>query len=183
MLGVLRDFERALCVAHSSAEMAKFDHGKHQPHPVHDRGNYAQVVAVVTELIGGKPQALLEQLGRLPIFPQGVIALREASSRLAKLDGTTLLTDEEMVIASECGVSRAAQLVPDTGENGIKLIQTALYPIGLTLRQQSVAKTEAEIHGLSESVGAFRQFVQDCQRALEKARSVCVCVERVCPYA
>jgi hypothetical protein len=94
-----------------------------------------------------------------------------------------LLTDEEMVIASECGVSRAAQLVPDTGENGIKLIQTALYPIGLTLREQSVAKTEAEIHGLSESVGAFWQFVQDCQRALEKARSVCVCVERVCPYA
>jgi hypothetical protein len=77
MLGVLRDFERALCVAHSSAEMAKFDHGKHQPHPVHDRGNYAQVVAVVTELIGGKLQALLGMLGRLPIFPQGVIALCE----------------------------------------------------------------------------------------------------------
>src|SRR5262249_44990214 len=172
MLGVLRDFERALCVAHSSAEMAKFDHGKHQPHPVHDRGNYAQVVAVLTELIGGKFQALLEQLGRLPIFPQGVIALcetveqfsqqdavvalpREASSSgLTKLDGTTLLADPEMVSASECGVSRAAQLVPEAGENGIKLIQTAPNLVDLALRQQSVTKPEAKIHGLSEVVGA-----------------------------
>src|SRR6516162_6329102 len=192
MLGALRDFERALCVAHSSAEMATFDHGKHQPHPVHHGRNYDQV----TELIGGKFQALLEQPDRLPIFPQGVITLcetveqfsqqdavvalpREASSCLTKLDGTTLLANEEMVIASECGISCAAQLVPEARENGIKLIQTAPNPLSLTLRQQSVTKPEAKIHGLSDVVGSFRQFLQNCQRALEKARSVRVCVKRV----
>src|SRR5215831_267033 len=135
MLGVLRDFERALCVAHSSAEMAKFDHGKHHPHPVHHGRNYAQVVAVLTELIGGKFQALLEQLGRLPIFPQRVIALcetveqfsqqdavvalpREASSGLTKLDGTTLLADPEMVSASECGVCALRSLSPRQARMG-----------------------------------------------------------------
>ncbi len=84
-----------------------------------------------------------------------------------------------MVIATECGVARVAQLVREAGENGIKLIQTVPNPISLAQRQQGVAKPEAKIHGLSEVVGSFRQFFQDCQGALEKARRVRVCIKQI----
>ena len=56
---------------------------------------------------------------------------RKADSCLTKLDGTTLLADQEMMIASECRVLRAALFVSEAGENGVELIQRAQDPIGL----------------------------------------------------
>src|SRR6516225_3818296 len=99
--------------------------------------------------------------------------------RLTELDGTTLLADEGMVITSEGGVARAAQFVPEAGENRIKLIQGVENPIGFAHRQQGVTKLEPKIHRLSEIVRTFRQFLQDYQCALEKLRSIGVCVKQV----
>ena len=128
MLGVLRDFERALCMAHAGAEIATFDKRNRQPSTIQDRGYDAQVITVGAELIGVEFKALLEQQDRGPIFAEGVITLREAEERLTsarpvaafarkpnpgltKLDGTALFADQEMVIALERGVLGAALLV------------------------------------------------------------------------
>jgi hypothetical protein len=77
MLSALGYFERAPCVLHAGAEIATFDQSNRQPSSVQYGGNYIQIVTVVTEFIGVKFEALLEQRDRLPIFAQGVIALRE----------------------------------------------------------------------------------------------------------
>src|SRR5262249_7842654 len=156
---------------------AVFDQGKHQPHPVHDGGNHAQVVAIMAELIGGELETLLEQVDRVPICSERVVALPEAveqlaeqsavaafagkpDSGLAKLDSTALLADEEVVIAPERGVPRAAQLVSQRGDDGIELVQGARNPIGLAQRQQRIAELETKIHGMPEIVGSFRQLLQ-----------------------
>src|SRR5262249_17899988 len=147
MLGTLGDFERALCMFHAGAEIATFAQSHSQPGPVQDGRNDAQVVKVLTEFVGVEFNALLEQLNRLPIFTEGVVTLpetekcltqhdpivafaRKVNCFLTKFDGTTLLAAHEMLIASECGVLRAALLVAEAGENGFELIQRAQDPIG-----------------------------------------------------
>src|SRR5215471_18932009 len=148
MLGAFRDFECALCVVHGGIEMAAFYEGHHQPRPLDHGRNRKLVEAVATGNIGVESETLLEQHDRLPIFPERVIALpktvecfakhvavavfaSEANGGLGKFDGTTLLADAEMVIASVCGVLRTSQLVLEASENGIKFVQRARDAIGL----------------------------------------------------
>src|SRR6516164_9492275 len=135
MLSALGDFERAPCVPHAGAEIATFDQSNRQPSPVQYGGNYTQVVTVVTEFIGVEFEALLEQRDRSPIFAEGVMALgeteerltqhdpvaafaRKADSCLTKLDGTTLLADQEMMIASECAYCALRCLSPRRARMG-----------------------------------------------------------------
>ena len=63
-----------------------------------------------------------------------------------------------MMVASERGISRAAQFVAEGGENGIDLLQRAEDPIGLAQRQQGVTKLEAEVHGLLSVSGVSGNF-------------------------
>src|SRR6516164_3177886 len=179
MLGAFRDFECALCVVHGGIKMAAFYEGHHQPRPLDHGRNRKLVEAVATGNIGVEFETLLEQRDRLSIFPERVIALpktvegfakhaavavfaSEANGGLGKFDGTTLFADQKMVIASVCGVLRTSQLVPEAGENGLKFIQRAQDPIGLTQREQGVTKLEANIHGPLEIVASLRQFLQEC---------------------
>src|SRR5262249_45355823 len=103
----------------------------------------------------------------------------QANPCVTKLDGTTLLADKVMLIASECGVLRATLLVPEPCEDGVELIERPQDPIGLEARQQGITKLEAQIHRLSEGVESFRQFFQDLQGALKKPRSILVGAKRV----
>ncbi len=103
-----------------------------------------------------------------------------SNARLAELDGATLFADHEMMIASERGVSRAALLVSEARENGVELIQGAQDSIGL--RSSAAARCAARSEDPRPASRVSRvsgNFLQDRQRALEKARSIDVCVKRV----
>ena len=82
----------------------------------------------------------------------------QANPSIAKLDGTTLLADQVMLIASECGVLRAALLVPEPCEDGIELVERPQDPIGLEARQQGVTKLEAQITACLRLSGVSGNF-------------------------
>src|SRR6185369_6620595 len=128
MQRLARELDRALRMRRRRLEIAAFRQDADEPHAAADRGNHRQLEAVARALLQGLDDALVEQLERLAVVADEVIALPDAVQQLglqaaladrlhqaqdgfARGDRPALLRGEEMLVAPERSEPRGAVLV------------------------------------------------------------------------